>query len=59
VSNTLTITRLDGIFTIGEQLVGETSNARGTVNAAQYTIDANPNIIPDELRPTLKYDIEI
>jgi hypothetical protein len=55
--DTITVIRLDGVFTAGEQIVGETSNASGALSSAEYTIDPNINIIPDEQRPTLKYDI--
>lgn len=56
-NNTLTIIRLDGVFEINEQLIGQTSYASGTIATTDYTIEPNINIIPDEQRPTLKYDI--
>jgi len=55
--NKVTIIRLDDRFNAAEQLVGETSNAVGTISKSEYSNDPIDGITSDIMpAPTLKYD---
>ena len=57
VGTTLNIIRLDGRFTLGENLVGVTSSASKTLSAAEYTIYPIPGVTASPPTPTLKFDL--
>jgi hypothetical protein len=51
------VIRLDGRFSLGENLVGVTSSASKTISSAEYSIEGIVGVTAATVTPTLKFDL--